>query len=266
MGVVAFGVDALMSAAGSSSPTHLAVFGTWYSSYPLFLEIILYCGIVISNPVPWDQSSFIPVGRPDTLSVEQFTTLGHPAFPAYSVRIKRADPTAFTCDPTVKVLSDGGPLFSPFSRNSNASVFFVDQPIGVGFSYADYDEIVNSKTAAFTWLESYGGRYLPVFASEVYDQNARLVEIRGLLVRPSILIEVSAVIRYIKEYLDNPEIRAAINVSSSIGKFNCCSDDVSAAFTSMMDENHPSDSYVAELLEREVRVLVYVGTCDWICN
>ncbi|KAI6103294.1 serine carboxypeptidase [Pisolithus croceorrhizus] len=303
-------------------------------------------------------SSFIPVGRPDTLSVEQFTTLGHPAFPAYSVRIKRADPTAFTCDPTVKhlffylfenrndpakddvtfstnggpgcssslglfmelgpcrVLSDGGPLFSPFSRNSNASVFFVDQPIGVGFSYADYDEIVKTRLsshvhstteeaakdiAAFVavFFQNFpefqnrgfhmaGGRYLPVFASEVYDQNARLVEVGITPVNlTSIVIGMNpyciskkcedkpedlcypvtryAVCLYIKEYLDNPEIRAAINVSSSIGKFNCCSDDVSAAFTSMMDENHPSDSYVAELLEREVRVLVYVGTslrCD----
>ncbi|KAI6123771.1 serine carboxypeptidase [Pisolithus croceorrhizus] len=302
-------------------------------------------------------SSFIPVGRPDTLSVEQFTTLGHPAFPAYSVRIKRADPTAFTCDPTVKhlffyffesrndpakddvtfstngrpgcssslglfmelgpcrVLSDGGPPFNPFSRNSNASVSFVDQPIGVGFSYADYDEIVKTRLsshvhstteeaakdiAAFVavFFQNFpefqnrgfhmaGGRYLPVFASEVYDQNARLVEagitpvnltsivigeihspalprVICLLATSSCVATKEAVSRSMNpyciskkcedkpedlcypvtryaEYLDNPEIRAAINVSSSIGKFNCCSDDVSAAFTSMMDEKPPDD-------------------------
>ena len=35
-----------------------------------------------------------------------------------------------------------GTTFHPESWNSNANVFFVDQPIGVGFSYADYGEYV----------------------------------------------------------------------------------------------------------------------------
>ncbi|KAG6834708.1 hypothetical protein H0H93_007887 [Arthromyces matolae] len=94
--------------------------------------------------------------------------------------------------------------------NSKANVFFVDQPIGVGYSYADYGEFVVSCTmvlrkaqgtsedaaadiAAFVAIffenfskfkgrafhmagESYGGRYIPLFASAVYDQNARLIE------------------------------------------------------------------------------------------
>lgn len=391
------------------------------------------------HPVPWDQSSFTPIGSLDALSVEQFTTLGHPAFPAYSVRIKRADPAVFTCDPTVKtytgyidvtgakhlffyffesrndpanddvifwtnggpgcssglglfmelgpchVFSDEGPVFNPYSWNSNASIFFVDQPIGVGFSYADYDEIVSTTEeaakdiAAFVAIffqnfpdfqtrgfhmagESYGGRYLPVFASEVYDQNARLVEAgitpinltsimmgdgltdwyrmvptyvdmlctsasvppimsigscvamketvpkcerwtkaacidkfdalgcraatdfcNNQLVAPFDATGLNPydiskkcegdpedlcypVTRYIREYLDDPDIRAALNVSPSLGKFNSCSNDVGAAFEATMDEYHPSDSYVAELLERGIRVLVYVGAYDWICN
>lgn len=98
-----------------------------------------------------------------------------------------------------RVLDANGTKFHPESWNSNANIFFVDQPIGVGFSYAEYGETVGTteeaakdiasfvaiffenfskfKGRAFHMAgESYGGRYIPVFASEVYDQNERLVE------------------------------------------------------------------------------------------
>ncbi|KAJ7050430.1 serine carboxypeptidase [Mycena amicta] len=96
-----------------------------------------------------------------------------------------------------RILDANGTTFHPESWNTNANIFFVDQPIGVGFSYADYGETVSTTEegakdiAAFMFVffehfskfkgralhmtgESYGGRYVPVFAAEVYDQNARL--------------------------------------------------------------------------------------------
>lgn len=33
-----------------------------------------------------------------------------------------------------------------------------------------------------------------------------------------------------------------------------------------MDEYHPTQHYIAALLERNVKVLIYVGKYDWICN
>jgi cathepsin A (carboxypeptidase C) len=196
----------------------------------------------------YNDGLFSPAEDLSILSESEFTTLGHPAFPRYSVRVKKSS----FCDETVKsytgyidiearhlffyffesrndpdkddvifwtnggpgcssslglfmelgpcrVLDGNGTKFHPESWNSNANIFFVDQPIAVGFSYADYGEYVSTTEeaakdiAAFVAIffenfikfkgrkfhmagESYGGRYIPVFATEVYDQNKRLEE------------------------------------------------------------------------------------------
>ncbi|PWN88566.1 alpha/beta-hydrolase [Acaromyces ingoldii] len=81
-----------------------------------------------------------------------------------------------------------------YSWNTNANVFFIDQPVGVGFSYTRYG-VHTSDTdqgardvyaflrlffAAFDKFqsnefilsgESYAGRYLPRYASEIVDRN-----------------------------------------------------------------------------------------------
>ncbi|KAF8972465.1 serine carboxypeptidase [Flammula alnicola] len=200
----------------------------------------------------YNDGLFTPAEDLSVLSESEFTTLGHPAFPRYSVRMKKSSDF---CDTTVKsytgyidiearhlffyffesrndpdkddvifwtnggpgcssslglfmelgpcrVLDANGTKFHPESWNTNANIFFVDQPIGVGFSYAEYGETVGTTEeaakdiAAFVSIffenfskfkgrafhmagESYGGRYIPVFAAEVYDQNAKL-EAAGL--------------------------------------------------------------------------------------
>lgn len=48
---------------------------------------------------PYDDGLFTPVEELSVLSFDGFTTLGHPSFPEYSVRMKR---TVFECEPDAK--------------------------------------------------------------------------------------------------------------------------------------------------------------------
>jgi carboxypeptidase C (cathepsin A) len=82
---------------------------------------------------------------------------------------------------------------NPYSWNNFANLLFVDQPAGVGFSYADEDYVTNEAQMAqdmYTFLqgfftkytqyannsffiigESFGGHYVPALAAKVLQQN-----------------------------------------------------------------------------------------------
>jgi carboxypeptidase C (cathepsin A) len=73
--------------------------------------------------------------------------------------------------------------------------------------------------------------------------------------------------RVISHFLDRPDIRATLGVDPLVPEnFSSCSATVSAAFGAAQDGLRGSVDYVGALLARQVRVLIYVGTYDWICN
>ncbi|KAK6457176.1 Alpha/Beta hydrolase protein [Scheffersomyces xylosifermentans] len=96
------------------------------------------------------------------------------------------------------------PEFNPYSWNSNASVVFIDQPVGVGFSYSEKSAVNSTAIAgvdfyAFTELffqkfpqfksnsfhiagESYGGHYIPKFASEILAHPKRSFNLTSVLI------------------------------------------------------------------------------------
>ncbi|KAK0188280.1 serine carboxypeptidase [Armillaria mellea] len=286
-----------------------------------------------------------------------------------------------------RVLDADGAKYHPESWNTNANIFFIDQPIGVGFSYAEYGETVSTSEeaaqdiAAFVAIfftnfaqfngrsfhmsgESYGGRYLPLFASAVYDNNAKLlaagqtpINLTSVMIGNGItdsittllsyfdmqctaasvppILDISMcvnmkstlsrcekwmtdscidqfdsincgaaysfcssvfsapyrqtgmnpydmsrkcdgdisetlcypVTKYIRQYLDDPTIRSLLGVDPSLtSNFTSCNSAVGADFRRAQDTLHPTKDYVAALLERGIKVLIYVGSYDWICN
>ncbi|KAG8786044.1 hypothetical protein FRC12_016982 [Ceratobasidium sp. 428] len=72
--------------------------------------------------------------------------------------------------------------------------------------------------------------------------------------------------KYIAEFLDRPETRKVLGVDSSVGNFTGCSEEVSNRFYDRLDLFHPTQDYVAGLLERGIRVVIYAGTYDYVCN
>ncbi|PPQ84538.1 hypothetical protein CVT25_007608 [Psilocybe cyanescens] len=255
-----------------------------------------------------------------------------------------------------RVVNSTSAKFHDESWNSNANIFFVDQPVGVGYSYADYGESVTTTEeaakdiAAFVAIffehfsklkgrafhmasESYGGRYIPVFASEIYDQNKKLakaglapINLTSIMIGngdtdiytmvPSYydkactaaseapLLDISAAIsfcedqlyepfeatginpydvtrecegtpsdtacyflnRHIQNYLNLPEIRSALGIDPGTPNITLISLKVNNDFVMNLDGSHPTYNHVAALLDRGVRVLIYVGRNDWICN
>ena len=57
-----------------------------------------------------------------------------------------------------------------------------------------------------------------------------------------------------------------LGIDAAFGNFSWHSIDVLRAFDATLDEVFPTSYYLGALLERGVRVLLYVGANDWICN
>ncbi|QLG71960.1 hypothetical protein HG535_0C03120 [Zygotorulaspora mrakii] len=271
--------------------------------------------------------------------------------------------------------ADLKPIHNPYSWNNNASIIFLEQPLGVGFSYGD-EKIVTTRAAGkdvYIFLElffqafpqyssndfhisgeSYAGHYIPQIAHEiVLEHPERSFNLSSILIgngitdslvqsdyyepmacgfggypavlsedkcdkmnkdakRCRVLAEIcyktesnlpciaassycNAVLldpyqetglnvydirgpcedqdegdmcyyglRYVDQYLNQAFVQEALG--SDVHNYTGCSEDVFLGFVLTGDEAKPFQQYVAELLDRDIPVLIYAGDKDFICN
>ncbi|KAF8317342.1 peptidase S10, serine carboxypeptidase [Clavulina sp. PMI_390] len=274
--------------------------------------------------------------------------------------------------------------WNPHGWNANANIFFLDQPVGVGFSYSDHDVHVRDTPQAardvevFVNLffevfeefkgrpfhlagESFGGRYVPLFASEIYDGKKRAakegrtpINLQSILIgngdsnpveimrsayditctpasghspvlgiQPCIQMKSSVAYCHslmrqscleildhvaceaaigacdaatmaplieanlnpydvrkeciaerplcykefaaIESWLNLDATREQLGIPESAPRYQGISFAVNGEFGASYDEHHRSDLHIAQLLERGVRTLIYVGVADAVC-
>ena len=266
------------------------------------------------------------------------------------------------------------PIHNPYSWNNNASVIFLEQPLGVGFSYGD-EKVTTSKLAAkdaYIFLElffkqfphlrgndfhiageSYAGHYIPQIAHEIVVENPdrsfnltsvmigngitdtltqsdyyqpmacgeggykpvlseaqcdkmtrdakkckllntacymsqrsipcflamtvcnsvlmdpysdtglNVYDIRGPCENPDFGMCYNG-LQNVEEYMNLDYVQDALG--SDVHNYTGCSDDVFSGFAFTGDEAKPFHQFIAELLDRDIPVLIYAGDKDFICN
>lgn len=72
--------------------------------------------------------------------------------------------------------------------------------------------------------------------------------------------------KHISTYLNDPQVQSRLGVAPQARNYTMVSLEINTAFTQTLDMYQQNSHYVAALLERGIRVLIYVGANDWICN
>lgn len=93
-----------------------------------------------------------------------------------------------------------------------------------------------------------------------------VMKLRGMCIAYSFFDDTKCPISNIAKYLNQPEVQKLIGADPAVKNFSTASTIVNKAFMGRLDLVFPTQYYLTALLERGVRVLLYVGANDFACN
>jgi len=85
-----------------------------------------------------------------------------------------------------RVPTPNGTVFHPESWNTNANLFFIDQPVGVGFSYAEYGEYVSTTEEAAKDIAAFVAIFSRTFTSSKEERSTWQANLTGDDTYPSL--------------------------------------------------------------------------------
>ena len=182
---------------------------------PLFFSLFFTTATSYTIEADADKISGLP-GLSDSLAFNQFSgyitlaeTQKHIHYWLVEAEIADAPLVFWTnggpgCSGLIGFMTEQGPFYpdrdgnlvaNPYAWNKLANMVFLEQPVGVGFSYSDNDDDYHigddqaakdnlatvlgflarfpqfAKTPLFITSESYGGHYMPTWAAAIIDYN-----------------------------------------------------------------------------------------------
>ncbi|XP_025641695.1 serine carboxypeptidase-like 48 isoform X2 [Arachis hypogaea] len=181
-------------------------------------------------------------------------------------------------------------LWNDYGWDKASNILFVDQPTGTGFSYSsddsdirhdengvsndlydflqaffkEHSEFVNNDF--YITGESYAGHYIPAFASRVHQGNKNQegihINLKYYDIRKKCYGEMCYDFSDMERFLREGKVREALGVGKL--EFVSCSRRVYDAMNGDWMKNLEVD--IPNLLEDGIRLLVYAGEKDLICN
>ncbi|CEH15477.1 serine carboxypeptidase [Ceraceosorus bombacis] len=122
----------------------------------------------------------------------------------------------------------------------------------------DSHDVALCQNAFDTCLEKLGGPYQRTLRNPYNVNDGCEVGLEPNLCYP--------IVGDITAYLNREDVRELLGVAPEAGKYTSCNEKVHEGFGKSGDWLVDNTLYISGLLERGYKVLIYVGTLDWICN
>ncbi|GJN07459.1 hypothetical protein PR202_ga25292 [Eleusine coracana subsp. coracana] len=181
-------------------------------------------------------------------------------------------------------------VWNDFGWDQASNLIYVDQPTGTGFSYSSNardtrhnEASISNDLYAFLQAfftehpqyaendfyitgESYAGHYIPAFASRVYQGNKNNegihINLKYYDIRKPCVGSLCYDFSNLEKFLNLKSVRENLGVGNI--EFVSCSPTVYEAM--LLDWMRNLEVGIPELLENDIKVLIYAGEYDLICN